>query len=111
MKAIRLLSHFLLPGVTLLAALQSQAAETPKFAKDIRVVQNVDYLEKGREEKADLYFPLDIPKGKLLPAVLIIHGGGWIGGQRNAEREIVTGTMLAEHGYVGMSIDYLLSKN
>jgi len=42
------------------------------------------------------------------PGVVIIHGGGWTGGKRDAAREINIGTTLAAHGYVCLSIDYLL---
>ena len=48
------------------------------------------------------------PPAVLRPAVLIIHGGGWTGGDKGAKREINIGTTLAEHGYVGMSINYVL---
>jgi len=41
--------------------------------------------------------------------VVLIHGGGWVSGRRDAEREINIGSTLARHGYVVMSIDYLLS--
>ena len=40
--------------------------------------------------------------------MLIIHGGGWTGGKRDAAREINIGTTLAAHDYVCLSIDYLL---
>lgn len=70
----------------------------------------VTYLPAGRDEKADLYFPKTMPAGRL-PAVLIIHGGGFVGGERDAAREINIGSTLALSGYIAMSIDYLLSKN
>ena len=41
--------------------------------------------------------------------MLIIHGGGWTGGDKGAARELGIGTTLAENGYVGLSINYLLS--
>jgi len=44
-----------------------------------------------------------------VPAVVIIHGGGFTGGHRDAAREQNIGGTLARHGYVGMSIDYLLA--
>ena len=58
---------------------------------------------------ADLYLPENTPSGLLRPAVVIIHGGGWSGGKRDATRELNIGTNLALHGYVGMSIDYALA--
>jgi acetyl esterase/lipase len=81
----------------------------PKFPTDVRVERNVAFLPDGRKEKADLYFPLEMPKDAKLPAVVMIHGGGWVGGRRDAERELNIGGTLARNGYVAMSIDYLLS--
>lgn len=46
-------------------------------------------------------------EGKKHPGILIIHGGGWTE-KRDAAREINIGTTCAGHGYVCMSIDYLL---
>lgn len=75
-------------------------------ASNVRVEKEITYLPEGRKEKADLYLPAE--DGKKHPGVLIIHGGGWKGGVRNAAREINIGTTLATHGYVCMSIDYQL---
>jgi len=75
----------------------------------VAIEKNVAYLPADRTEKADLYLPADPPKGVLRPAVLIIHGGGWTGGDKGAAREINIGTTLAEHGYVGLSINYALA--
>jgi len=41
--------------------------------------------------------------------VVIIHGGGWTGGDKGAAREINIGTNLALNGYVGLSINYVLA--
>ncbi len=41
---------------------------------------------------------------------MIIHGGGWTGGDKAGGRESNIGATLAEHGYVCMSINYALAK-
>ena len=74
----------------------------------VRIEKGVAYLPADRAEQADLYLPPEFEEGKKYPGVLIIHGGGWTGGKRDAAREINIGTTLASHGYVCMSIDYLL---
>lgn len=79
------------------------------FADKVLIERSVCYLADGRDEKADLYVPLNRDAATLSPAVVIIHGGGWTGGKRDAERELNIGTTLALNGYVGMSIDYLLA--
>ncbi len=76
---------------------------------DVRIEHDVDYLGLDREEKADLYLPANPKAGDRFPAVVIIHGGGWSGGDKGADREINIGTTLALNGYVGMSINYLLA--
>lgn len=58
---------------------------------DVRIEHEVAYLPAVRAEKADLYFPLVLPKDCLLPAVVIIHGGGFNDGDKASAREISTG--------------------
>lgn len=77
-------------------------------APAVRIEKGVSYLPEGRAELADLYLPPKFEEGKKYPGVLIIHGGGWSGGKRDAAREINIGTTLANNGYVCLSIDYLL---
>ena len=105
--------HF---GLLILAALNltgnaqdSKTKAEPAFPNDVRVERGVKFLAEGRKQKADLYFPLVRPKEEKLPAVVLIHGGGWTGGVRDAKREINIGSTLARNGYVAMSIDYILS--
>jgi len=75
---------------------------------EVIIEKGISYLPADRAEKADLYKPKD--DGKLHPAVLIVHGGGWAGGSRGAAREINIGTTLAAKGYLCLSIDYMLGK-
>lgn len=80
-------------------------------AAAIHTEHDVDYLGGGRKEKADLYLPANPKPEQKFPAVVIIHGGGWSGGEKRAAREINIGTTLALNGYVGMSIDYVLANS
>ena len=77
---------------------------------EVRFEPDVAYLPPERREKADLYVPRERPAGKMLPAVIIIHGGGFNDGDKARKREVNIGTNLALHGYVGMSINYKLCK-
>ena len=79
-------------------------------AGEVRVEKDVAYLGDDRSEKADLYLPDDMEPGKKYPGVVVIHGGGWTGGDKAAAREINIATTLAGQGYVCMSINYQLAK-
>jgi len=96
-------------AVTIVFSTTALLAVTPPMpTPPVRIEKAIAYLPADRVEKADLYLPENFEDGKKYPGVLIIHGGGWTGGQRDAAREINIGTTLASHGYVCMSIDYLL---
>lgn len=77
------------------------------FANEVRIEKDLAYLAPERKEKADLYQPPVGTAGKY-PGIVIIHGGGWTGGVKDAAREINIGTTLAKEGYVCLSIDYQL---
>ncbi|MFO7957716.1 MAG: alpha/beta hydrolase [Candidatus Brocadiia bacterium] len=77
------------------------------FGPDVDVTGDVPYLGPDREECLDLYRP-----GTLFvsaPAVIVIHGGGFHGGDKADEREAGIARALAEKGYVCASINYALS--
>ena len=76
----------------------------------IGIHENVPSLEKGRNELLDVYYPADAKPDEKFPGVVIIHGGGWTGGQRDAAREINIASNLVRMGYVCVSIDYVLSQ-
>ena len=82
--------------------------EADRKPLSVRVVKDVSYLGKDRSEKLDLYLPEDDGKVRR-PAVLIVHGGGWHGGDKAAGREQNIGNTLAAAGYVCASINYRLS--
>jgi acetyl esterase/lipase len=82
------------------------AAPPPTFPTDIRVERDVVFLAPGRTPRADLYHPTTVRPGGGFPAVVIIHGGGFNGGEKDARREITIGATLARAGILGMSIDY-----
>ena len=87
--------------------LDSQASR-PSVLVPQGVSQMLDmtYAEYGpRKMLADLF----IPKGKgPYPAALIIHGGGWIKGDKMKFRAM--GLEMAKRGFVTMAIDYRLAE-
>lgn len=73
-----------------------------------REVTDVTFLAPDRAEKLDLYLPTSSAAGKLSPAVVWIHGGGWTGGTKTEARGKAICRTLANAGYVAVSIDYKL---
>lgn len=92
--------------VSLLVVAASLGAEPAAAAP--RVVVDVAYLAAGRAEKLDLYLPAPPVAGKLSPAVVWIHGGGWTGGVKTETRAKEICTTFANAGYVAVSVEYRL---
>lgn len=90
------------------------AATTPKkpvlppAPEGVIIQQDVAYLAPDRAEKLDLYLPANPPKGKRFPAVVMIHGGGWAGGDKAEWRSFNVCTTLVKAGYVCVSINYMM---
>ncbi|MFN3649375.1 MAG: alpha/beta hydrolase fold domain-containing protein [Armatimonadota bacterium] len=88
----------LTPAALALSALGARAAEP-------RVEQDVLYGEPdGYRLLMDIYRPEGTGPH---PAVLLIHGGGWIGGNKSGYRE--TGLWLARNGYAACAVGYRLA--
>jgi len=77
-------------------------------APDFSFQGDIDFLGPDRAEKLDVYLP-GARFQRPLPAVLLIHGGGWRIGDKASERERNIGSNLAANGYAVFSINYLLN--
>ena len=91
------------------AAEKKATAETspPQIPPDgVTIERDVAYLSPERTEKLDLYLPTKRAAALRSPAVVIIHGGGWTGGNKAQAREFEIGTTLALAGYVAASVEY-----
>ncbi|MCF4101073.1 pectinesterase family protein [Gillisia sp. M10.2A] len=81
-----------------------QPIETLTSGK-IKTLENVVYKTvSGKDLKADVYIP-DTGAEKY-PAVLLIHGGGWLTGSKENQR--VMAQHLANNGYVAVTATYRL---
>jgi len=81
----------------------------PEVPDGVRVYNDVVYRHVGsRRPRLDVYVPTrgEVPRSGR-PAILAIHGGGWRGGTKNGYGRGVA--KLAQHGYVVVSVDYVLS--
>jgi acetyl esterase/lipase len=92
-------------ALALLVLLLALAAErTPASAAvTIDVSHAVPYGPPGdRVRVLDAYVPRDGRKGR--PAVVVVHGGGWVGGERADEE--ANARAFAAAGFAAFSIDY-----
>lgn len=96
----------LLIGLVLSVSSTIMAEEAP-----VRIERDVTFLAPERAEKLDIYFPAAPAAGKLLPAVVWIHGGGWKSGDKGEARGTEICTTLARAGYLAVSINYKLKEN
>ena len=80
------------------------------FARSVKVERGVAFHRDGKFRiRLDVYRPAaSAPPGELRPAVIQVHGGGWIFGSRN-EQGIPLLNHLAANGWVGFNVDYRLS--
>jgi acetyl esterase/lipase len=108
MKANLIVSLLASLAVSSLSGYAQKPKAPPVYPTDVRVETDVAYLPADRKEKADLYFPME-STGKL-PAVIVIHGGGFNDGDKARKRELNFCGHLARRGYVAMSINYKLRR-
>jgi acetyl esterase/lipase len=91
----------LLMSATCLTAQQDSLAPAKNYIR----INGVEYAKgKSAPLLADMYLPKE---SGLLPAIVFIHGGGWTGGSRTGWDVLIK--PFAQHGYIGMAIDYDLS--
>jgi len=83
------------------------AARKPFYhpPEDVEVREDVVYGEAGGTElHVDIAYPKQTP-AKPMPAVMLIHGGGWAGGSHKGYLP----TYLAQNGYFIATVEYRLS--
>lgn len=95
--------------LAILALTPSSATGAEKVHKAPRGVTHVANLEYARpDSKTSLRLDLARPAGvkELRPVVVVVHGGGWVMGNRASSLPLVF--KLAQAGYVAVTIDYRL---
>ena len=74
------------------------------------IEKNIEYGKAdGESLKLDLYLPTKKTgdENALRPAVVFVHGGGWVGGDKSGWS--MQAKELAQNGYVAISINYRLA--
>lgn len=99
----------LLDGYEFSAELLKQPEDKyEKIAPYAAIKKDIDYAAAGNPRQTlDIFMPKN--KGKeLLPAIVYIHGGAWLGGQKtNGINRLIP--YLKNEKYIGISINYRLS--
>jgi acetyl esterase/lipase len=91
------------PAPKTAAAASAKPAYRP--SADVEVLEDVVYgTVGGKELHVDIARPKR-PPAEPMPAVLLIHGGGWSGGTHKGYAPV----WLAQHGYFTASVEYRLS--
>ncbi|MFP7492791.1 alpha/beta hydrolase [Terribacillus saccharophilus] len=75
------------------------------YPENVTAVKNIAYPTENYKGKLDFYYPEDA-EGKL-PIVIYIHGGGWIGGDKEAQNPFTM--WIASKGYLVVNINYGLA--
>jgi acetyl esterase/lipase len=77
--------------------------------KGVRKTKDVEFAKVGgRRLRLDVYSPEDAQPGDRRPAVLQVHGGGWVIGDKREQGIPMLGH-LAANGWVGFNANYRLS--
>lgn len=80
---------------------------TPLNTDDIKYDEGIVYKKtRAKKLELDVYYPSKKSK-KLNTAIILVHGGGWLTGQKENQR--VMAQHLALKGFVGVSVAYSLS--
>lgn len=101
------------PTFTIDDVLRSLAQSHPEASRvsdelptGIRAIEALEYSARAEAPlRLDVYRPTG---DAVLPAVLIVHGGGWIAGDRTMERPFAK--QLALRGYVTAPVSYRLGR-
>ena len=87
-------------------AQESAATVQPATGPAITIHENVEYGSvSGTDLHLDIYEPA-AHAAEPRPAVVLIHGGGWISFDKSTMRSM--GNLLARHGFVAFAVDYRL---
>jgi len=76
----------------------------------MRIERDVAYGNQSRAQRLDIVYPITL--GAPAPVVIYVHGGGWNGGDKGDDPEMMMGMLngFADDGFVAASVNYRLDK-
>jgi acetyl esterase len=87
-----------------LSVVTAEHSAPSSAAVSVTVTSNINY----GPAKLDLYFS-GAKKGPLRPAVVLVHGGGWTGGDKSTPEMVTAAKDMAQAGYAVFDINYPLA--
>ncbi len=91
---------------TVFTCVAVQASNT----EGVEIRTDLAFLGPDRAETLDLYLPAIRAPGRPLPALVWIHGGGFVEGSKREDRARQICSTLAANGFIAASIDYHLGE-
>jgi len=74
------------------------------FVDNVEVKHDLIYPSKNKQNSFDIYYPKDTKQEVTYPLIVWVHGGGFVGGDKQMTRYYAT--TLANEGYVVAAINY-----
>ena len=88
--------------------MQGEQPEEAPSPSTVKLITNQRYSDaEGRAGLCDVYLPGESAAEKQHPAVVIVHGGGWLSGDKWTLESY--SRILARHGFVVVTINYRLA--
>ncbi len=88
---------------------QGQPGQRPRIPDSIKAELDVPYADTDNpRQRLDLFLPKNPKSDKPLPVVAFIHGGAWLGGDKQAGQGLIA-PLVNSGEYAGVSIGYRLS--
>ena len=88
-------------------AMRDEELELPK---DVKRYSDISYGDKGEHPQwqlLDVYRPADVAEDKKLPVIVVIHGGGWVYGDKEVYK--FYSASLAQRGFAVVCYSYRLA--
>jgi len=97
------------------SAVKAKAIYDVKVTSDVKYGTGVINTWSGKDDTIidlllDIYEPVGA-KGTKKPTLMIIHGGGFVGGQKDQKQLVMFGEFFAARGFVCFSVDYRVAKD
>lgn len=86
----------------------SQSAEAFRLPAGVKSELDLAYAADSPAQKLDLYLPTG-KAGAPRPAIVVVHGGGWRGGDKRRGQWARIPAEYASDGYVAISVNYRLT--